>query len=85
MFTYLKIINMFTYSENMKLLNKEIQRLKKIEKDKKKSSILQNTIVSKRKSKQNKIWSFDYPNTSTKVKMNKKIKKVLIIMLVIII
>jgi len=55
MFTYLKIINMFTYSENMKLLNKEIQRLKKIEKDKKKSSILQNTIVSKRKSKQNKI------------------------------
>jgi len=47
---------MFTYSENMKLLNKEIQRLKKIEKDKKKSSTLQNTIVSnKRKSKQNKI------------------------------
>jgi len=77
---------MFTHSENMKLLNKEIQRLKKIEKDKKKSSTLQNTIVSnKRKSKQNKIWSFDYPNTSTKVKMNKKIKKVLIIMLVIII
>lgn len=64
----------------MELLNKEIRRLKKIEEGEKKSSISQNTIVcGKRKSKRNKTWSPNHPSTSSKnVKMNKKIKKVLI-------